>query len=137
LVCNENHTEEPMLIFMFFLSNGHSPQICENGELLVRMCRGESHFSQKRPFGKCRRVWRVRENRLANVSESGESGKIGWRMSTNLVGPSKTGWRMSTNLVSPTYFPKRPFWRVLEFDKNGEFPASTRIRQIHCRVAIA
>ena len=58
-----------MLIFMFFLSNGHSPQICENGELLMRMCRGESHFSQKRPFGKCRRVWRVRENRLTNVDE--------------------------------------------------------------------
>jgi hypothetical protein len=29
------------------LSNGHSPQIRQNGELLVRMCRGESHFSQK------------------------------------------------------------------------------------------
>ncbi len=40
------------------LSNGHSPQIRENGELLVRMWRGESHFSQK---------WR-----LANVGESGE-----------------------------------------------------------------
>jgi hypothetical protein len=26
------------------LSNGHLPQICQNGELLVRMCRGESHF---------------------------------------------------------------------------------------------
>ncbi len=26
------------------LSNGHSPQIRQNGELLVRMCRGESHF---------------------------------------------------------------------------------------------
>ncbi len=44
--------------FEFFLSNGHSPQIRENGELLVRMWRGESHFSQK---------WH-----LANVGESGE-----------------------------------------------------------------
>jgi hypothetical protein len=25
------------------VSNGHSPQIRQNGELLVRMCRGESH----------------------------------------------------------------------------------------------
>ncbi len=45
------------------VSNGHSPQIRENGELLVRMCRGESHFSQKRP--------------LANVGESGESAQHG------------------------------------------------------------
>ncbi len=43
------------------LSNGHSPQIRHNGELLVRMCRGESHLSQKSP--------------LANVGESGESGQ--------------------------------------------------------------
>ncbi len=34
-------------VFEFLLSNGHSPQIRQNGELLVRMCRGESHFSQK------------------------------------------------------------------------------------------
>jgi hypothetical protein len=26
------------------ISNGHSPQIRQNGKLLVRMCRGESHF---------------------------------------------------------------------------------------------
>ena len=49
----------------FFLSNGHSPQICQNGELLVRMCRGESHFSQKSPLanvgesGECRQMYRV------------------------------------------------------------------------------
>ena len=48
-------------IFVFYLSNGHSPQICQNGELLVRMCRGESHFSQKR--------------RMSNVSEFGEYHK--------------------------------------------------------------
>ena len=35
------------------LSNGHSPQIRQIGELLVRMCRGESHFSQKIGFGEC------------------------------------------------------------------------------------
>jgi hypothetical protein len=33
--------------FVFCISNGHSPQIRQNGKLLVRMCRGESHFSQK------------------------------------------------------------------------------------------
>jgi hypothetical protein len=64
-------------------------------------------------------------------------GKVGWRMLMNLASPSKPGWRMSANLASPTNFQKRPFWRVLEFDKNGEFPASTQIRQIRCRVAIA
>ena len=69
------------------LSNGHSPQIRQNGELLVRMCRGESHFSQKWP--------------LANVSECIESGESGWRMSGEciesdqnrlaIVGASKIG----------------------------------------------
>ncbi len=38
---------------VFVLSNGHSPQIRQIGELLVRMCRGESHFSQKIGFGEC------------------------------------------------------------------------------------
>jgi hypothetical protein len=44
---------------------------------------------------------------------------------------------MWANLASPTNFPKRPFWRVLKFDKNGKFSASTQIRQIRRRVAIA
>jgi hypothetical protein len=74
--------------------------------------------------------WRMLMN-LASPS------KPGWRMSANLASPSKTGWRMLANLASPTNFQKRPFWRVLEFDKNGEFPASTQIQQIRCRVAIA
>ena len=43
------------------LSNGHSPQIRENGKLLVQMCQGESHFCQKWP--------------LANVVEFGEYHK--------------------------------------------------------------
>jgi hypothetical protein len=43
------------------LSNCHSPQIRENGQLLVRMCRGMSHFCQKWP--------------LANVVEFGEYHK--------------------------------------------------------------
>jgi hypothetical protein len=45
----------------FVVSNGHSPQIGENGELLVQICQGESHFSWK---------WL-----LASVSESGESAQ--------------------------------------------------------------
>ncbi len=63
------------LMFVFKVSNGHPPQICENGELLVRMCRGESHFSQKSPLanvGKSGKSW---ESRLANVDECIESGK--------------------------------------------------------------
>ena len=46
---------------VFKLSNGHSPQIRENGKLLVRMFRGESHYCQKGP--------------LANVVEFGEYHK--------------------------------------------------------------
>jgi hypothetical protein len=43
----------------FKVSNGHSPQIRQNGKLLMQMCRGESHFSQK--------------SLLANVGECIES----------------------------------------------------------------
>ncbi len=52
----------PLLnIFMFKLSNGHSPQIRQIRELLVRMCRGESHFSQKIGFGECGEFGEYRE----------------------------------------------------------------------------
>ncbi len=67
------------------LSNGHSPQICQIGELLVRMCRGESHFSQK---------WR-----MSNVSECIESGETGWRMSGECIESGGTGWRMSGECI--------------------------------------
>ena len=67
------------------LSNGHSPQIRQNGELLVRMCRGESHFSQKWP--------------LANVSECIESGESGWRMSGECIESGESGWRMSGECI--------------------------------------
>jgi hypothetical protein len=43
----------------------------------------------------------------------------------------------NSSLASLKDFRKWPFWRVLEFDKIGEFLASTRIRQIRQRVAIA
>ena len=57
----------------FILSNGHLPQIRENGKLLVRMCRGESHFSQKWP----------------------------WQMSASLASPRNMAWQMSASLASP------------------------------------
>ena len=53
------------------LSNGHSPQICQIGKLLMQMCGGESHFSQK---------WR-----MLNVSKCIESGETGWRMSGECI----------------------------------------------------
>ncbi len=93
----------------WILNNGHSRQIRENCELLVRIWRGQSHFSQKWP--------------LANLGES-ES-------------PRNTAWRMLASLASLTHFQKWPFWWVLEFAKNGKFLASTRIRSIRRGVAIA
>ncbi len=57
----------------FCLSNGHSPQICQNGKLLVRMCRGESHFSQKSPLANVGESGESRQSRLANVDECIES----------------------------------------------------------------
>ncbi len=59
------------------LSNGHSPQICENGELLVRMCRGESHFSRKWPLASVRESGESVQHGLANVGEFGESAQHG------------------------------------------------------------
>jgi hypothetical protein len=59
------------------LSNGHSPQIRENGELLVRMCRGESHFSRKWPLASVRESGESAQHGLANVGEFGESARHG------------------------------------------------------------
>jgi hypothetical protein len=63
------------MYFSFILSNGHSPQIRENGELLVRMCRGESHFSQKWPLANVGESGESSQHGLANVGESGESSQ--------------------------------------------------------------
>ena len=63
------------------LSNGHSPQIRQNGELLARMCRGESHFSQR---------WR-----MSNVSECIESGEMVGECRANVSSPGKVGRPMS------------------------------------------
>ena len=70
----------------------------------------------------------------ANVSSP---GKMVGECRANVLSPGKVGWAMLANVSSPANFPKWPFWRVLEFDKNGEFLASTQIRQIRRRVAIA
>ena len=59
------------MLLEFELSNGHSPQIRQNGELLVRMCRMRVT------------VWRM----SANVSsvECIESGEKGWQMSGKCI----------------------------------------------------
>jgi hypothetical protein len=54
------------------LSNGHSPQIRETRSLLVRMCRGESHFFQKWPLANVSESGESQQTRLANVGESGK-----------------------------------------------------------------
>ncbi len=69
------------------LSNGHSPQIRQNGELLARMCRGESHFSQR---------WR-----MSNVSESIESGEMVGECRANVSSPGKMVGQCRTNVSSP------------------------------------
>jgi hypothetical protein len=74
--------------FGVLISNGHSPQICQNGKLLVRMCRGESHFSQISPLvnvgesGQSRlanvdECIRSKQSRLVNVDKCIESGQSG------------------------------------------------------------
>jgi hypothetical protein len=60
-----------------FLSNGHSPQIRKTRSLLMRMCRGESHFSQKWPLANVGESGESEQNRLANVGESGKSVQHG------------------------------------------------------------
>ena len=69
------------------LSNGHSPQIRQNGELLARMCRMRVSF------------WQM----PANVScvECIESGESGWRMLVECIESGKSGWRMWANVSSP------------------------------------
>ena len=55
------------------LSNGHSPQIRENGELLVRMCRMRVSFFQKWSLANVGEFGESEQNRLANVGEFIES----------------------------------------------------------------
>ena len=56
---------------------------------------------------------------------------------SSLASTTKGHSLANSSLASLKDFRKWSFWRVLEFDKIGEFSASTQIRQIRCRVAIA
>ncbi len=82
-------------VHVFELSNGHSPQIRQNGELLVRMCRGESHFSQKWRMSnesECIESGEMVGECRANVSSPGKMVGECW---ANASSPTKTGWQMS------------------------------------------
>jgi len=59
------------------LSNGHSPQICETRSLLLRMCQGESDFSQEWPLANVGESGVSKQNRLENVGVSCESVEHG------------------------------------------------------------
>ncbi len=63
--------------FGIYLSNGHSPQIRQNGKLLVRMCRGESRFFRKWPLANVGESGEYSVSGLANVGESGENSVNG------------------------------------------------------------
>ena len=80
---NDHLIEFQLIEIVFFLSNGHSPQIRRNGELLVRMCRMRVT------------VWRM----SANVSSVKciESGEKGWRMSVEC---SESGLSRVANLAN-------------------------------------
>jgi hypothetical protein len=71
----------------FFLSNGHSRQIRQNGELLVRMCRMRVTF------------WRMSAN--VTVSECIESGEKGWRMSGECIESGERVGECLANVSSP------------------------------------
>ncbi len=73
-------------------------------------------------FGECRRIYRVRPKQV------GECRRM-YRVWPIFQNDHFGKYSNSTKMAN--------FWRVLEFDKNGEFLASTRIRQIRRRVAIA
>jgi len=92
--------------FALFLSNGHSRQIRQNGELLVRMCRMRVSF------------WRM----PANVSsvECVESGQKGWRMSGECIESGQKGWRMSGECVESGQKGWRMSGECVESGQNGE-----------------
>jgi hypothetical protein len=106
------------LLNAYLLSNGHSPQIRQNGELLVRMCRGEPQKVSKSP--------------LANVSECIESGESGWRMLGECIESGETGWRMAGECIESGENGWRMAGECIEsnlFSKKSIL-ASTQIRQI-------
>jgi hypothetical protein len=74
---NERIVEERIVERSTCFGNGHLPQIRQNGELLVRMCRGESHFSQKWPLANVGESGESSQHGLANVGKFGESAQHG------------------------------------------------------------
>ncbi len=90
---------KPKIVKM--VSNGHSPQIRENGKLLVRMGRGESHFSQKWRLANVGESGEYSVNGLANVGEFGNPRNTARQMLASLASPRNTAWRMSASLASP------------------------------------
>ncbi len=105
-------------IFLDFeLSNGHSRQIRETRALLVRICRGESHFSRK---------WL-----LASVGESGESAQHG---SASVGESGESAQHGSANVGESGESAQHGLANVGESGKSCIFPktailASTRTRQ--------
>ena len=69
------------------VSNGHSRQIRQNGELLVRMCRMRVTF------------WRMSAN--VTVSKCIESGEKGWRMSGECIESGERAGECLANVSSP------------------------------------
>jgi hypothetical protein len=59
------------------LSNGHSPQIRQNGELLVRMCRMRLRMRMRMPLANVGESGEYSVSGLANVGEFGESAQHG------------------------------------------------------------
>ena len=73
--------------FVKIISNGHSRQIRQNGELLVRMCRMQVTF------------WRMSAN--VTVSECIEYGEKGWRMSGECIESGERVGECLANVLSP------------------------------------
>ncbi len=60
-------------LFVIILSNGHSRQIRKTRALIARMCRGESHFSQKLAKARVGESGESAQHGSASVGEFGES----------------------------------------------------------------
>jgi hypothetical protein len=63
--------------FTFILRNGHSRQIPKTRKLLARICRGESHFSQKWPLASVGKSGESAQHGSANVGKSSKSAQHG------------------------------------------------------------
>ena len=66
-----------------------------------------------------------------------ESGERAGECLANVSSPGKVVGECRANVSSPTHFPKKSILASTRIRQTGEFSASTRIRQIRRRVAIA